>query len=79
MAMMDSSRIAEHMEVVGSDGRHVGTVDKVEPDGIKLTRSDPGSGGHHHMIPMDWVASVDASVCLNKSAENAMNEWPHGD
>lgn len=30
--MSDSSRIREHMEVIGADGVHVGTVDRVHRD-----------------------------------------------
>ncbi len=44
------SNIREHMRVVGSDGFHVGTVDKVEGRTILLTRDDPASGGEHHQI-----------------------------
>ena len=45
--------IAEHMEVIGADGVHIGTVDKVEGNRIKLTKKDSGEGshkGHHHFI-----------------------------
>ena len=45
------NRVDEHMEVVGSDGAHVGTVDKVRGDRILLTKSDKDAGGHHHSIP----------------------------
>lgn len=38
--MTDTSKIREHMEVVGADGVHIGTVDKVEGQRIKLTRAD---------------------------------------
>ncbi len=53
--MADASQIREQMEVVGSDGQHVGTVDRVENDKIKLTRKDPEAEGVHHLIPIDWV------------------------
>ena len=37
---MDSlSKIREHAEIIGADGVHVGTVDRVEGDRIKLTRT----------------------------------------
>ena len=45
------SRIKERMEVIGADGVHVGTVDRVESGRIKLTKADSGQGmhkGHHH-------------------------------
>lgn len=54
--------IREHMEVIGADGVHVGTVDKVEGDRIKLTKKDSGQGsheGHHHYLPKGLVAQVE--------------------
>ena len=30
--MSDTSKIREHMEVIGADGVHVGTVDGIEGD-----------------------------------------------
>lgn len=69
-----ASRIQAHMPVVGSDGGHVGTVDKVEEDRIKLTRKDDpdGSGQHHHYLPVSAVASVDGgAVQLNMPADRA--------
>ena len=68
-------RVTEHMEVVGSDGQHVGTVDKVRDGRIVLTKSDPSAGGHHHSIPCGWLDSVDDKVVLNKSSEEAMQAW----
>jgi hypothetical protein len=54
------NQIEEHMEVVGSCGHHVGTVDHVESDRIKLTRNDdPDGGHHHHFLPVSAVASVE--------------------
>ncbi len=57
--MTDASHIREHMEVIGADGGHIGTVDEVQGDRIKLTKSDRGSGGHHHLIPLGMVADVE--------------------
>ena len=68
-------RVTEHMDVVGSDGQHVGTVDKVSDGRIVLTKSDPSAGGHHHSIPCGWLDSVDDKVILNKTAEQAMQAW----
>jgi hypothetical protein len=74
--MMNASDIKEHMDVIGSDGKHVGTVDHMEGDDrIKLTKSDPASGGQHHFIPMSWIAEVDAHVHLNLPADKAMQQW----
>lgn len=74
--MADTSRIREHMEVVGSDGQHVGTVDHVIPDKeIKLTRTDPASDGHHHFIPIGIVDSVDDRVHLDRPANQVSRTW----
>ncbi len=67
--MFNKTDIKEHMEVLGSDGQHVGTVDYLEGSSdIKLTKSDPKSGGQHHLIPLAWVDHVDQHVHLNRSA-----------
>lgn len=68
-------RVAEHMEVVGSDGLHIGTVDKVRGDRILLTKSDSDAGGHHHSIPSRWIDSVGEKVMLRKSADQAKSAW----
>lgn len=69
------ARVGEHMEVVGSDGEHLGTVDKVRGDRIILTKSDPEAGGHHHSIPCGWIDKVEDKVVLNKSADQARRAW----
>jgi hypothetical protein len=53
--------IREHMEVIGADGVHIGTVDHVEGDRIKLVRADSGLAheDHHHYIPRGLVADVE--------------------
>ena len=38
--MVDASQIREHLEVVGSDGEHVGRVDHVAGDQIELAKLD---------------------------------------
>lgn len=68
-------RVSEHMEVIGSDGSHVGTVDKVRGDRIILTKNDTDAGGHHHSIPSRWVQSVDDKVTLRKTADEAQAAW----
>ena len=32
-------------------------------------------GGSHHVIPIEWVESVDDKVRLKKSANDAMPQW----
>jgi hypothetical protein len=70
------NEVREHQDVVGSDGSHVGTVDKVRDDRIILTKNDQEAGGHHHSIPSSWIASVSADrVTLGKTAEEAKKAW----
>lgn len=72
--------IQEHMEVVGSDGQHVGKVDHVQGDGsVTLARSDPAAGGQHHNISKDMIDRVDGqTVRLKVSAEQARSGWQNG-
>jgi len=67
--------VEEHMDVVGSDGEHVGTVDKVRGDRILLTKNDADAGGRHHSIPSSWLQTVDSKVTLSKSAADAKKAW----
>ena len=66
--MVDLSQIKEHMEVIGADGVHVGTVDHVDGDRIKLTKKDSGAdveegqgshAGHHHYISKGLIADIE--------------------
>ena len=74
--MADLSTIREHMDVFGADGVHVGTVDKVEGERIKLTKGDSGMGhheGHHHYIDGGLVADVENdAVRLSANADVAV-------
>jgi hypothetical protein len=68
--------IKEHMEVIGADGVHIGTVDKVENGRIKLTKADSGEGsheGHHHYIEGQLVAGIEGNeVRLSATGANAV-------
>jgi len=77
--MANVANISEHMEVLSSDGKHVGTVDHMEgEDKIKLTRSDiEAQDGHHHFIPMDWVSDVGDTVRLDKTQDEVFSQWEH--
>ena len=80
--MADTSAIKEHMEVIGADGVHVGTVDHVTGDRIKLTKKDSGAEiegaegshtGHHHYISIGLVADVEGDqVRLSANADVAV-------
>ena len=68
--------IKEHMEVIGADGVHVGTVDHIDGDRIKLTKKDSGEGshqGHHHFISRGLVADIEGEqVRLSANADVAI-------
>jgi hypothetical protein len=68
--MFKSLEIQKDMEVVGLDGNHVGTVDR-----IILSKDDPKAGGRQHLISIDWIAYVDQKVHLKKSSASATSQW----
>lgn len=64
--------IREHMEVIGADGVHLGTVDHVDGDRIKLVRADSGVAheDHHHYVPRGLIAGVEGDqVRLSANAD----------
>ena len=70
--MTDLSQIEEHADVVDVNGNHVGTVDHVDGNRIKLTRKD-SSDGHHHYIDSGLVAGVENGVVrLSANADVAV-------
>lgn len=79
MAEHDHSAIKKHMTIVGADGVHVGTVDHLDGERIKLTKADSpqaagGEGARHHYLPAGLVASVDGdTVRLSATAANAID------
>ena len=74
--MSSIDQIREHMEVIGADGVHVGTVDAIEGRRIKLIKADSGQGsheGHHHYVSTGLVADVEGDkVRLSANAAVAL-------
>ncbi len=66
---MDASQIREHMKVVGADGKHIGTVDRIEGDKIKLSKSDSKDGQHHYIAVSDVEGVKNGEVCVSKNAK----------
>lgn len=65
--MINASQIREHMNVVDSDGQTIGTVDRVEGERIKLTKTS-SSDGQHHYIELDQVEEIEGDkVCVRKT------------
>jgi hypothetical protein len=73
---MPETPVKEHMEVIGADGVHIGTVDRVENGRIRLTKADSGEGrhkGHHHCVDLSLVADVEGQkVRLSANAAVAV-------
>jgi hypothetical protein len=70
-AMINASQIKEHMEVKGSDGKHVGTVLGVEGGQVKIA-----SGGMDHYIDIGTVDAIEGDrVLLSETAEEAVRTW----
>ena len=73
--MVEASSITEHMEIVGADGVHVGIVDHMDGQRIKMKKQDEAHGvkmDHHHYIPLADVASHEGGkLWLSATAANA--------
>lgn len=70
--MADLSQIKEQAPVIGADGVHVGTVDHLDGDRIKLTKTD-SSDDRHHFISTGLIAEVeDGTVRLSANADVAI-------
>ena len=74
--MIKSQEIKRNMEVIGADGVHVGTVDRVENGKIRLIKADSGEGhhkGHNHYIDLALVADIEGQkVRLSANAATAV-------
>lgn len=69
--MVDAAQIKDQMEVKGSDGKHIGTVDGIEGQRVRLA-----SGGMYHYVDLDMVEEVEGgSVRLKKTAEETTRAW----
>jgi hypothetical protein len=70
--MADLKSIPEHAEVIGADGVHVGTVDHVDGNRLKLTKQDSGDQRHHY-IDAGLIAEVEGNrVRLSANAAVAV-------
>jgi hypothetical protein len=74
--MISPILIREYMEVLGSDGEHVGTVDHIEGvSEIKLAKDDADAGGEHHYIPLSWIMHVGMKIHLRQTGADAKAQW----
>ena len=74
--MTARTQVREGMEIIGADGVHIGTVDRIEGDRIKLTRRDSGEGSHknhHHFLSLGLVADIEGDqVRLSANSDVAV-------
>ena len=55
---------------------HIGIVDAVEGDRIRLTRNDPDAEGKHHYLPLDMIKRVEGNtVRLSCTVDQAHDRW----
>ena len=74
--MMFVDQIREGLEIVGADKVHVGTVDALVGQLLKLKRSDPASAGTHHYLDLALVARIDGdTITLLVPAAEAKQRW----
>ena len=67
--MFERNGICIEMEVVSSDGNHVGTVDAVESRRLRLTRADSQDGLHHYLSLSEVNRIEGGCAWLNEGAE----------
>ena len=70
--MPEANTIRAHMEIVGADGVHVGTVDAVEEHRFKLTKQGSADGQHHY-LPTAHVRDIKGNtITLSVSGAEAI-------
>lgn len=60
-----ADQVQKHQEVVDAQGNHLGTVDHLDGDRIKLTRSDSPDREHHYVALSEVAGIEDGRVRLN--------------
>ena len=74
--MLHVQDIHAGLKVVGSDGGHVGTVDALVGQLLKLKKSDSASGGTHHFLDIGLIADIENDTArLLVTADDAKQRW----
>jgi hypothetical protein len=71
--MQNTDAIRERMEVVDVSGYHVGFVEAVEADTIRLMRDDPNPDATHRRFPLAWVEHVGQTVRLDRDRDQVVH------
>jgi hypothetical protein len=61
------SKITEHLQVKDANGEHIGTVDHLDGDRIKLTRVGSPDNKHHYIALSEVRSADDVAVYLEKA------------
>ncbi|HEY0960154.1 MAG TPA: DUF2171 domain-containing protein [Novosphingobium sp.] len=65
-----ADQIRPHQQIVDDQGNHVGTVDHLDGDRVKLTRSD-ASDNQHHYVQLSQIAGIEGDkVRLRERGDN---------
>ena len=71
--MVNAKQIEAQSEVVGSDGHHLGKVDRVVGDRIEL--AEAGAAEPPVVVPISWVSRIDGkTVVLAITADEAKSQ-----
>ena len=74
--MIAPTMIKPYMEVLDSDGAHVGIVDQLEGgDALRLAKDDPAGDGGNHCIPLAWVRHVEMKIHLTLPGAKIRAQW----
>ncbi len=71
--MINAQEIKAGMPVVCSENGQFAVVDHMDgKESIKLKKDKMGK---HHFIPLAWVKSVDKQVHIDRSGDQAIQQW----
>ncbi len=71
--MINAQEIKTGMPVVCSENGQFAVVDHMDgKESIKLKKDEMGK---HHFIPLAWVKSIDKEVHIDRSGDQAMQQW----
>lgn len=71
------AKIREGMEVVDTDGTHIGTVARIEGGHLKIVRNDQEPRNAHQFVRPELIHSVDERVRLGLSWDELRRLWAH--
>ena len=70
MADLDLAR--EHMEIIGSDGQHIGALLRMQEGALLLAGGEPENAPR---LPLILVDTIDTVIRLNAPARDVIGKW----